>query len=52
MPLKVLTIFDARLSNIFTLLPIPAEASRFPLFGQTSIQKVQTKKTEIKLKKK
>ena len=40
---KVWTIFDSRLSNIFTLSSLPPEASRFPLLWQTSIHIVSSK---------
>ena len=40
MPSKVWTIFDSRLSNIFTFLSSPPEANIFPSLWHTSIQKV------------
>ena len=40
MPSKVRTMFNSRLSNIFTLLSSSPEANKFSFSGQTSIQHV------------
>ena len=46
---KVWTIFDSRLSNIFTLLSPPPDANKFPFLWHTSIQLVKSSKDECKI---
>ena len=49
---KVLTIFDSRLSTNFTFWSKPPVTNKFPLFGQTSIQFVDSITTECQIKPK